>query len=622
MENQKVVNVIRTAIEQETESGARIKLTPGVVDTASGYLCSAYLRTDELAEDIHVPAGMHLTAGDYISVGQLDNTFWVDRLLPQNDYAELEIDWNTGEIFAGANGTVAPAKVLQIDPNAMWPSGTSFDFGASTAPLDYVYAKKVNGGNTDLYIDAPAGSDVRIGNDTADYVWHGTHLLPSAAGTLTLGNAVWLYNGTYSKYHYAQGDGAEGYVVLRRDVGVTASAWQTQGIIAFQAYDGNDYHTIANIRGVTEAGVADENVEGRITFWVANDSGVLTQYFVMTKDGYLFPVADEAQRIGYQNGGAFENVVSRNILPANTGTPSTNSSIGSSASVWHHTFTENIKSTGDIHFYPDGSTSYDVLVSNDGIKPRVDGAMHLGTDAVRFGSAYFDEVHTASPYVWEYTVTGSPHTWTKPAHLAYIKVEVLGAGGGGGGADNTTSTEGASAGGGGGGGYAVSFFKASDLPSTCTATVGTGGSVGANTGGDGGTGGTSTFAGTGITTLTGTGGGGGSGDAGGTGRSIQNGGSVGAGSGGNAMNLDGEPGWHGDRFSLSGVSAATGAASGRGGGVAMGYGFSGRWDSTGDAYEGTGYGAGGTGSYNHNSGSQHQGGGGRNGVIFVTEYYA
>ena len=67
----------------------------------------------------------------------------------------------------------------------------------------------------------------------------------------------------------------------------------------------------------------------------------------------------------------------------------------------------------------------------------------------------------------------STFTWTKPVNASFVLVELLGAGGGG--AGGASPAPGA---GGGGGSYVFETFKASDLASSCTATVGAGGTGG------------------------------------------------------------------------------------------------------------------------------------------------
>jgi hypothetical protein len=628
-QNQQVVNVIRQAIEQDTAGAAKMTLNPGVVDTASGYLCSAYIQEDNLVEEINVPAGMYVTAGAYIMVGQLDNTAWIDRLIPQEDYTELAFDYDAGKVYAGT-GTAEPSHILSVDQSALWPASSTFNLGAASVPFNEIRTTTVDGGDGHLYLSAPDGYQVWVGTQNGtDYVrlGHATSgagsILPGTYSNVDLGNSAWPWNAMVAEYITAQGDSSEGQVNIRRHPTTTSSTWQNQGVLTAEAHNGTALTTIARIAFTTEGTVSGSAVPGRLGFWIQNDSGTLTQYYHMTSDGHFYPTNDEAQRIGWQNGGSFVQVVSRNIYPANSGTPDTNSSIGKAGSVWHHLFVENIKSSGDIHFYPDGSTSYDVLVSNDGIKPRVDGAMDLGTNTERFGTIYADEVITASPYTWLYTTNDSPATWTKPTNLAYLMVECVGAGGGGGGNASTGSNEGAGAGGGGGGGYSRCFYAAADLPSSCTATVGSGGTGGSgnNNGSDGGN---STFSGTGITSLVANGGGGGDTGGAGSGNAWVDGGgtSVGSGPDGALLAL-GSPGTNGQRLSITGVSGATGVIGGGVGGASAAFGGSGRQNtSTGAGYSGNAYGGGGAGAISHHSESSKSGGSGANGLIIVTEFYA
>lgn len=171
-------------------------------------------------------------------------------------------------------------------------------------------------------------------------------------------------------------------------------------------------------------------------------------------------------------------------------------------------------------------------------------------------------------------------TWTKPANVLRVLVEVVGGGGGGGGGGSYDGS------GGGGGGYAKKLI---DNPSSSvTVTVGAGGTGGAaNT--NGGAGGTSSF-GTYVSAT------GGSGGAAGT-TSTGDGGTGGIGTGGDVN-----------------ISGGTGIKRDEGGSCF--WGERGRWVANANGENGLDYGGGGGGG---NNGSYSGGNGGR-GIVVVWEY--
>lgn len=86
----------------------------------------------------------------------------------------------------------------------------------------------------------------------------------------------------------------------------------------------------------------------------------------------------------------------------------------------------------------------------------------------------------------------SDNTWNKPNDVRWVRVIMVGGGGGGGGSVSSNSIGGS---GGGGGAYFDRTFRASDVPSSVSISVGSGGSGGSGSGvpGSGGNGGNSSF---------------------------------------------------------------------------------------------------------------------------------
>ncbi len=197
--------------------------------------------------------------------------------------------------------------------------------------------------------------------------------------------------------------------------------------------------------------------------------------------------------------------------------------------------------------------------------------------------------------------SGTAATYTRPAGITSILVEVLGGGGGGGGSTGSVGTVSAGAAGGAGG---WSQLWVASAASSYTYTVGAAGTAGTSGGGTGGTGGTTTFS---ASSLQATGGVGGAGmGAAGTIRSI--GGTGGVGSNGD-INAGGTAGT--SSFGVGGgVEAGCGGGSHYGGGANA--------VSLGTGNNGQNYGSGGSGGVSTTVSAA--GGTGSAGLIIVWEF--
>ena len=200
-------------------------------------------------------------------------------------------------------------------------------------------------------------------------------------------------------------------------------------------------------------------------------------------------------------------------------------------------------------------------------------------------------------------------TWSKPAGLYAIVVQVLGGGGAGGGTALTGAAQCAAANGGAGGGGSIKRIAAASLGATETVTIGAGGTAGTAGNNAGNAGGTTSFG----AHLSATGGSGGAGDAAAT-PPVNNSTappSPGVGSSGD-LNFTGSPGGRG--FTISAVYALSGG----GGSSSFGGGGKQVYGATGEA--GTNYGAGGSGSSATQNEAARAGGAGTAGIVIVYEY--
>jgi hypothetical protein len=209
-----------------------------------------------------------------------------------------------------------------------------------------------------------------------------------------------------------------------------------------------------------------------------------------------------------------------------------------------------------------------------------------------------------------YLTSGTAATYTTPADVKVLFVEVLGAGGGSGGVDGQGAGTVAHSRGGGAGGYLQKRISAPDA--TYTYTVGAAGSAGAAGDNSGGNGGTSTFTDGASITLSSGGGVGGGGMTGTSGNGTSSGALGGVSSGGD-LNVAGNP--------SSGRSIVNAQSASLSEGGASMFGSSGISNIDGVGGEGLGYGSGAGGSSSRNSTANYAGALGSGGLIKIMEFY-
>lgn len=232
-----------------------------------------------------------------------------------------------------------------------------------------------------------------------------------------------------------------------------------------------------------------------------------------------------------------------------------------------------------------------------------------------FGNTIWDQLtygtpdpSTVKPTIRLFATPGTT-SYTPTSGMTSVLVECVGGGGGGGGGNNTGAANGSGGGGGGGGSYARVSLSASQVGSSQSVTVGTGGIAGAGTPTAGSAGGASSFG----AFCTSSGGGGGA--AGVLGSFVL------GGAGGSAGVGD---------FKTAGADGGTGignnvstdcpSPTNNGGDSMLGQGGKNPGVAA-PGNPGKAYGGGGAGGSSCNSLANQGGGAGANGAVLITEYF-
>jgi hypothetical protein len=122
---QRIVNVMRQTISQETGDGATYSYHPAIISAGAGaYIASAYIAGDtDLVTGIRQQAGAYVSPGDYVIVGMSrDGDAWVEQVLPYSMYSRIALDYSNGVVYTG-DGNSAPTNAIISTGGVMKATG-------------------------------------------------------------------------------------------------------------------------------------------------------------------------------------------------------------------------------------------------------------------------------------------------------------------------------------------------------------------------------------------------------------------------------------------------------------------------------------------------------------------
>lgn len=141
---QRLVNVTRQVVGQETRSASKVEFVLGVVAVTYGNYADIYLDGNDTyaSENFRVPADVYVNEGDTVlcAIDYGSNLGkWIMEVLPLGTYSQLAINPNTGEIFT-SDGESVP------EPGSIGGGGAS-NLDGGHADTNYGGTTAIDGGS-------------------------------------------------------------------------------------------------------------------------------------------------------------------------------------------------------------------------------------------------------------------------------------------------------------------------------------------------------------------------------------------------------------------------------------------------------------------------------------------